>query len=123
MEINELLEKGYKEYSPSAEFEIGVNRMFQKRFDDEYGKQYFITVYTFKPWTHPYTHEEFISEPEFRVQLYSSNDHKPLNLNFFSGWSIDEVEDYVWKIFIMCQSSGKTLRMFDYYERWEKENE
>ena len=123
MEINELLEKGYKEYSPNAEFEVGVNRVFQKRFDDDFGKRYFITVRTFKPWTHPYTHEEFTSEPEFDIQLYSSNGHKPLNLKFFSGWSIDEVENYVLKIFNLHDLNGKHARMFDWYEEWEEENE
>lgn len=127
MTIDELLEKGYKECSPNSEFEVGVNRVFQKRFDDSFGKRYFITVRTFKPWTHPYTHEEFISEPEFDIQLYSSEGHKPLNLKFFSGWSIDEVENYVLKIFNLCDSNGKTLRMFermfDWYDTWEEENE
>lgn len=118
MEIKELLEKGYKEYSPSAEFDVGVDRIFQKRFDDDTGKQYFITVHTFKPLTHPYTHEEFTSEPEFDIQLYSSNGHKPLNLKFFSGWSIDEVEYYVKKLFKMWETDHTPGRLFDYYEEW-----
>lgn len=119
MEINELLEKGYKEYDVDIEFNPTVHRMFQKRFDDETGKKYFITVYTFKPFTHPYTHEELTSEPEYDIQLYSANGHKPLNLKFFSGWSIDEVEEYVQKIFTLYQNNEETTRMFDYYEKWE----
>lgn len=118
MEIKELLEKGYKEYSVDSEYDPDVSRMFQKRFDDDTGKMYFITVHTYKPMTHPYTHEEFTSKPEFDVQLYSSDGHKPLNLKFFSDWSINEVEDYVLEIFTLCQNNKETARLFDYYEEW-----
>ena len=45
----ELLEKGYIEFTPSKEFKPNVDRAFQKKFADEYGKQYFITVYMYKP--------------------------------------------------------------------------
>lgn len=114
----ELLEKGYIEFTPSKEFKPNVDRAFQKKFADEYGKQYFITVYMYKPWLHPYTHEEFTSKPEFNVQLYSSNGHNPLNLEFFAGWTIDEVETYVRKIFLMCDINRVPARMFDYYERF-----
>ena len=67
---------------------------------------------------YPYTHEEFTSEPEFDIQLYSSNGHKPLNLKFFSGWSIDEVEYYVKKLFMMLETDHIPCRLFDYYEEW-----
>lgn len=106
----DFINKGYKEYKPSPVDNECVVRCFQKRFDDDIGKKYFINA---KEWD---WHKYELSVPvnyefDFEIQLYSKDLHEPVNLNFFSGWSIDKVEQYVESIW----SSG----MFDYYERWD----
>lgn len=105
----DFIDKGYKEYEPSRIDNECVVKCFQKRFDDDGGKKYFINA---KKWDwQKYNLSVPVSyDFEFEVQLYSKDIHEPLNLTFFSGWSIDKVENYVESIW----SNG----MFDYYEKW-----
>ena len=39
-----IIEKGYKEFEPSPLKNNSISKCFQKRFDDENGKKYFITI-------------------------------------------------------------------------------
>lgn len=90
--IQELLDKGYKEFSPTK-FDT-ANRRFQKRFMSENGDTlYFINVDMYYSWgTIP---ENF----EVGVQLYQKGTHEPVNLKFFCSWTLDDVEDWVQKIY------------------------
>ena len=53
----ELLKNGYKEFKPGPMDNPSVIDCFQKRFDDETGKRYFITVKKWDKLYHPHTHE------------------------------------------------------------------
>ncbi len=90
--IQELLDKGYKEFPPTR-FDT-ADRRFQKRFRAENGDTlYFINVNMYYSWsTIP---ENF----EVEVQLYQRGTHEPVNLKFFCGWTLTDVEEYVQKIY------------------------
>lgn len=92
MKDQDFISNGYKEIEPSL-YEKFVETCFQKKVVDEKGKKYFITVNKFGPI--------FDVGPsyEFNVQFTSRND-KPMNINLFSNWSIEEAEyaiERIWK--------------------------
>ena len=89
---------------------------FQKRFDDEIGKKYFIDVHKLtnewmrecdkeKEWYTPYSYS-------YSCQLYEKGTHAPINLEFFSDWGIERVESFVERLF----QNGE----LDYYEKWDE---
>ena len=52
MDDEYLLERGYKEYLPNPVLDNeSIVKKFQKRFDDDFGKKYFIDV---TKWSHDY---------------------------------------------------------------------
>lgn len=109
---DELIKRGYKEYEPGQFDGEGVKCLLQKRFDDEFGKKFFITVKVWREWTHPYSRDVIPQSYEFNIQF--SEGGKPINVEFFGGeWSIDEVEYRVEKMWYEMD--------FDYYETWETE--
>lgn len=110
-----ILSKGYKEYPPSHFHNSSVVKCFQKRFDDDYGKKYFIDInkwywgdvvpeYRKDKWYEEYTYE-------FCVQLYQKGTHNAIDINFHQQWTLEEVEVYIEKQF--------ALGIYDYYEDWE----
>lgn len=105
-----IIAKGYKECGASL-LNKSIIQIFQKRFDDDIGKKYFIDI---NKWSWKEFGREELPDYtyEFEIQLYSKDLHEPLNLNFFSGWDIDKVERYVESIW----NNG----MFDYYEKWSE---
>ena len=105
---DDLLEKDYAKFKPSKFDSDGVEVIFQKRFDDDIGKKYFITVKKWKAWTHPYTNETFPSTYEFFVQMYKKDSHDPIDILFHSSWNLIDVEKYMDELW----STG----LFDYYE-------
>jgi hypothetical protein len=109
-----ILSEGYKEYKPTKFHNQGVVKCFQKRFDDEAGKKYFIDVNKWywrdivpahrrDSWYKEYTYE-------FETQVYGIKDHDAIDLTFHSSWELEDVEEFVEKIF----QTG----MLDYYEKW-----
>ena len=87
-----LLERGFREFAPGPLDSAGVERCFQKRYDDESGKRYFITVRKWREWCHPTTG---IVEPpayEYDVQLYSGEGRDAIDLTFHSSWELQDVE-------------------------------
>lgn len=109
---DELIKRGYKEYEPSKIDSDRVKCILQKRFDDDFGKKFFIDVKVWEEWVHPYTGEVFPESYEFDTQF--SEGGRPINVTFFGGeWSIDEVEDRMQKMWYEMD--------FDYYEVWEGE--
>ena len=110
-----LLEKGYKKYPPTKFNSDLTVAMFQKRFDDNTGKKYFINViknsWGFVPasrrdkWWTPFTYE-------YEVQVTKFEEEKALNLNFFSSWSLDEVEKFMEEFFNKMNPN--------YYETWDE---
>ena len=90
--IQELLDKGYKEFRPTR-FDT-ADRRFQKRFRAENGDTlYFINADMYYSWgTIP---ENF----EVEVQLYQKGTHEPVNLKFFCDWSLADAENYIQRIY------------------------
>ena len=111
MTDKELIERGYKEYPPTAIHSRGIEKCFQKRFDDKDGKKYFIDVNKWSPWTHPHTNEVWGPNYEYETQLYQKGTHNAVNLTFHSSWNIEDVEKMVETIF----QNG-----MEHYERWDE---
>lgn len=116
MTDQDFISRGFKRFPPTPHLDPdSMETHFQKRYDDEVGKRYFITVNKWKAFEHPYTHEKFEPSYEYSIQLYKKggrHDAKAVDLLFHSTWTLDEVEDYMQKLF----DTG----LFDYYEKWDE---
>jgi hypothetical protein len=104
-----ILSKGYKEFKPTQFDGSNVIKCFQKRFDDDKGKKYFITI---KKWDWREFHREDMPDYsyELETQLYKKDSHCPLNLTFFNGWTVDDVENHLEEMW--------NPDIYDYYEEW-----
>ena len=111
-----LLERGYKQYKPTQFDNESVVARFQKRFDDDFGKKYFIDVLK---WSHDYVPvnkrdkwwKPFTYCYETQVSMFK--EEKSLNLEFFSDWTLEEVEKYMEEMFEKMK--------LNYYESWSGE--
>ena len=117
MDDKYLLERGYKQYPPTPVIDNkSIVAMFQKRFDDDFGKKYFIDV---KKWSNDYV-------PEFRrdkwwepfsyvchlyVEMFEEG--KPIYFEFGTSWTIEEVEKFAEDFFDKMKPN--------YYESWNEE--
>ena len=111
MTEQDILNAGYVEY-PKTQFDHeGIEKNYQKCIKDNKGKKYFIDIHKWKDWWHPYTHEKYEGGYEYFCQLSDGVTDKPVNLIFFSGWTIKEVEETIEKIWQI---------QFRYYERYDK---
>lgn len=108
--------RGYVKYGRTQFDSDIIMYNFQKRFDDDNGKKYFIDVHKIthdwmrewekkQPWYTPYSYE-------FSCQLYKKDTHAAVNVKFFSDWTIEQVEEFVERLF----QNGE----LDYYERWNE---
>lgn len=104
-----LVPLGFHEYSPTRFDSSGVCICFQKRYDDERGKKYFLNakVYDFT-FTDKVRENYHIS---FSCQLYQKGTHDALNIEFID-WNIDQIEKFVDNLF----DTG----MLEHYETWEE---
>lgn len=111
-EEKDLLERGYAKCSipPSYKYQC-CSGFYQKRFDDDVGKKYFIDAIQYEPFRHPHTGELCGGGFEYSTQLHQKRTHLPINLEFFAGWSVDDVEEHLERLF----ASGD----YDYYEWWD----
>ena len=108
-----LLERGYKKYPPTH-YSDYVVALFQKRFDDDFGKKYFINVLK---WSHDFvpTYRRdkwwtpFSYEYEVQVTMLG-DDEKSLDLQFHSSWTLEEVENFIEDFFVKMKAN--------YYEDW-----
>ena len=109
-----LIERGYKQYEPLRGLDSDyVVARFQKRFDDEFGKKYFIDVIK---WSHNYVPEyrrdkwwkPFSYEYEAQFTMFESEN--AMDLHFHSSWSLEEVENFVENFFEKTKPN--------YYEDW-----
>lgn len=106
MNVNDLLERGYKEFKPQTEYR--AMRGFQKCVEDIKGnKLYFLTVFVF-------SHIEYETY-ELHTQFYQKDTHYPLDMNFFDGWTLDDIEKYASDIYAMNENT--------YFEPYEKKEE
>lgn len=105
-----FLDKGFTKYKPDYSFDNrDIEACFQKRYDDEQGKKYFITAKKWSGFTHPYTGETFNPAYEYHIQLLSKDDRNAVDLLFHSSWELEDVEKYVEEIW----KTG----LFDYYAK------
>lgn len=112
-----FLERGYHKYD-RTDFQRGELYLynFQKRFDDDKGKKYFIDVHKIshewmrewdkqQPWYTPYSYT-------YSCQLYKKDTRAPVDMEFFSDWTIEQVEEFVERLF----QNGE----LDYYEKYDE---
>ena len=105
-----LIERNFKKFKPGPYLSEGVEACFQKRYDDERGKKYFITINKWEPFTHPHTGKTFPPDYEYTAQLYKKDTHDAVDILFHSSWNLEDVEEYLEMMF----DTGK----FDYYEEF-----
>lgn len=116
-ELNDFYEmiesRGYHSFEPPnfGKYE-NVKKAYQKRFDDEKGKRYFIDIYIYEELIHPLTGESYGHAVEYETQLNDINTDYPVNIQFFAGWSVDLVEERLKEIF----ETGR----YRYYETWDE---
>ena len=110
MTDEELLSRGYREFKPGPFDGEYVEKMFQKRFDDDVGKKYFITVRKWAGYTHPYTGAEFPPSYECHTQMYTKEKEDAISFEFLSSWSLGDVERHVEQLW----ETG----LYRHYEKW-----
>lgn len=112
-----LIARGYKQYPPSAFDSDIVVALFQKRVDDENGKKYFINVkkndMSFIPEGHRGNYWKPFSY-DYNIQVTFGEDERTVNLEMFSGWSIEQVEQFMKDFFDKMKPN--------YYELWDGED-
>lgn len=111
----DVLKAGYKEYPKTCFDHPSVLRCFQKRFDDDVGKRYFIDIKKWEGCIHPHTGKSVDAEYEYDTQMYKKGSHDAVDILFHSSWKLEDVEDYLKKLF----NTG----LFDYYEKWEPQDD
>lgn len=109
-----FLDHGYKKYNKTPFQSDMILYNFQKRFDDDVGKKYFIDVHkATNEWMREWDKQQSWYTPysyTYSCQLYRKDTRAAVDMEFFSSWAIDQVEEFVENLF----QSGK----LDYYEKW-----
>lgn len=113
--VEDWTDRGYKRYeipSKTRDFNKLADFMLQRRFDDEVGKRYFITVYCYDRDRYPAEireklHERYGFMPTVHFELGDNKPFFAIEMNAIK--SIDEVESYFEKFWLML---GKP-----YYEK------
>ena len=109
-----LLERGYKQYKPTPILDSDlVVAKFQKRFDDDFGKKYFIDVLK---WSHDFVPEHkrdkwwkpFTYSYEVYLTMFEED---PMKIEFYSNWALEAVEKYMEDFFEKMKPN--------YYESWD----
>ena len=109
---DEFIKRGYHAYAPLAIDNPSIAKRFQKRFDDDTGKKYFIDILCWdNSYIPTYCRGEYYEPYTYEYETQINIDDKPINLTFYNSWTIERVEQYVEKMF--------QLGLFDYYEKWE----
>lgn len=117
MDDKYLLERGYKEYLPNPVLDNeSIVKKFQKRFDDDFGKKYFIDV---AKWSHDYVpvsrRDKWWTPFSYAYHLYVSmfeEEEKPIYLEFGTSWTLEEVEKFAEDFFNKMEPN--------YYESWDE---
>ena len=104
---NEFIPLGFHEYKPT-QFDPYVITCFQKRYDDNIGKKYFLDIKV-----HDFTFADIPEQyhPAISCQLYQKYTHDAVNLDFID-WDLRQVENFVNAMF----ASG----LLEHYETWEE---
>jgi hypothetical protein len=110
--INEqtLLANGYRTYRDSLKTDPGYVISFQKRFDDETGKKYFINFDHFD-FVFGNGNTVFSFSPHVQFSLGAERDHVNVAMHGRDDHTLEEVEAFFEKVW---NQMG-----FDHYERWD----
>lgn len=114
--VEEWIDNGYKRHDISydrREYNKLADFLFQKRFDDDNGKKYFITVYCYDRKKYPYEHQKILPEIGYMAtaQFVLGDDSPFFNIEMNNVSDIKEVEEY----FDMFWETFKR----PYYERFD----
>ena len=112
-----LEEKGYKKFNPGPFDSDGVVCLYQKFFSDQHGKRYAISI---REWAFnrlPEMNAAVMDNYRFEGQVFLtfSENEKPLQIQMYCGWTLQEMEDHAKRLW----ETG----MYKYYERNEEEEE
>lgn len=115
MDDKYLLEHGYKQYKTTPLDNDYIIAKFQKRFDDDFGKKYFIDV---SKWSHYYIPADrrdkwwkpYSYEYDLYVTMFGEKE-KPIYLKFGTSWTLEEVENFADDFFNKMK--------LNYYESWD----
>lgn len=117
MDDKYLLEKGYKQYAPMPHLDSDlIVAKFQKRFDDDFGKKYFIDVIK---WSHnfvpEYRRDKWWTPFTYSYEVYTTmfEDEEPMKIEFYSDWTLERVEEFMEDMFNKMK--------LNYYESWDEE--
>ena len=95
--------KGYTRYNPTDFDKDIVLARYQKCFRDDKGKKYFINALKLDMTFIPEDRRDEYWKPyhfEYDLQVSVDEDEKPINLQFFSNWTLDKVEEFVEDFFV-----------------------
>ncbi len=109
-----LIKRGYKRYPPTPFDNEHVVARFQKRFDDDFGKKYFIDILRWSRDYIPISHrnddwELYGYEYEVHISMYE--EERDLKFTFFNNWSLECVEKFMEDFFKKMTPN--------YYEAWD----
>lgn len=111
-----MLERGYRKFNPIPRIDNEhVVARFQKRFDDDFGKKYFINVVKWDNSYIPETHRGNwykLYSYEYDTQFSIGKDDNALDMTFHSSWTLEQVEDFI-------ESFFKRMKP-NYYEDWDE---
>lgn len=111
-----LLERGYKPYDTTQFYNYNVVKRFQKRFDDDFGKKYFINILKWSNDYVPNSHRSVWWKPfdyTYEIQVTMHEEENALNFEFFSGWTLERVEKFMEDFFEKMKPN--------YYESWDEQ--
>lgn len=119
MDPQEWIDRGYRHYEVSEnsrEFNRLADFILQKRFDDEVGKKYYITVYCYDRSKYPDHALEHVKDlPRYgympTVHLALRDNQPFFNVEMNGITSIDEVESYMEKFWLLLNKP--------YYEEFD----
>ena len=109
-----LFEHGYTKYPPTPFDDKYVVARFQKRFDDDFGKKYFINILR---WSRDYIPMSYRGEDfeiygyEYEIPFSMYKEEKSLEIKLFNNWTLKEVEIFVEDFFEKMKPN--------YYENWD----
>ena len=93
-----ILNKGYRKYPPTEFDSDIVVCKYQKRFDDEIGKKYFIDILKYN---NSFVPKEKRTEPweeysyEYETQVTFGNKQSTIDFTFFADWTLEAVEQFL----------------------------
>ena len=112
-----LLERGYKQYKPMPYLDNEyIVAKFQKRFDDDFGKKYFIDI---SKWSHDFIpadrRDKWWQPFSYEYDLYVTmfEEENPIYLKFGTSWTLENVEKFAEDFFNKMEPN--------YYESWDEE--